>query len=72
VKRMKSKISRGLVTRLILYQNRQRPGDRPQELKVDVRLGETIDDDYAAAMVAVRTSLPLEHVKVVKVVDPNE
>lgn len=59
------------MTRRIVYQNRQRPHDRPPELKVDVRRGETIDDDYAAAMVAVRTSVRLEDVKIVKVVEPD-
>ncbi len=62
VKRTKSKRSRGLVTRRIVYQNHQHPHDRPQELKVDIRDGETIDADYAAAMVAVRTGISLHNV----------
>ena len=72
MKHARSKIGRGLVTRRIVYQNHQRPHTRPQEVTVDVRLEETIDDDYAAAMVAVRTSLPLAHVKIIKVVGLDE
>ncbi|MGH3915208.1 MAG: hypothetical protein ACRDTC_17650, partial [Pseudonocardiaceae bacterium] len=59
MKRHKSKASRGLETRRIVYGNRRRPHDKPQELKVDVHCGEVIDDDYAAAMVAARTTLSL-------------
>jgi len=64
VKRTKSKRAGGLVTRRIVYGNRLCPHDRPQELRVDVRRGELIDTDYAAAMVAVRTSLSLHNVKI--------
>lgn len=67
MKRPKSKESRGLETRRIVYGNRQRPHDKPQELKVDVRRGDVIDDDYAAAMVAARTTLPLADVRIVRV-----
>ncbi|MGH3943168.1 MAG: hypothetical protein ACRDTG_32000 [Pseudonocardiaceae bacterium] len=66
-RRLKSKAARGLETRRIVYGNHRRPHDQPQELKVDVRRGEVIDDDHAAAMVAVRTTLPLADVRIVKI-----
>lgn len=67
-RKRKSKEARGLETRLIVYGDRRRPHARPQELKVDVRRGEVIDDDYAAAMVAARTTLALTDVFIVKVI----
>ncbi|MGQ0778137.1 MAG: hypothetical protein ACT4NY_27620 [Pseudonocardiales bacterium] len=67
-KHPKSKQARGLETRRIVYGNHRRPHDKPQELKVDVRCGEVIDEDYAAAMVAVRTTLPLADVRIVKII----
>lgn len=66
-RRTKSKASRGIVTRTIRYQDRRNPPGRPQELKVDVRRGEHIDNDYAAAMVAARRGVPLAQVTVVEV-----
>jgi hypothetical protein len=63
----KSKKSRGLAIRIIVYKSNKRPHDRSRELKVDVPRGETIDASYAAAMVAVRTSMPLAEVKIVKI-----
>lgn len=66
-RRPKSKEARGLETRRIVYSDRRRPHDKPQELKVDVRRGEVIDDDYAAAMVAARTTMPLADVRIVRV-----
>ena len=66
-RRPKSKEARGLETRRIVYGDRRRPHDKPQELKVDVRRGEVIDDDYAAAMVAARTTLPLADVRIIKI-----
>lgn len=63
----KSKQARGLETRRIVYGDRRRPHARHQELKVDVRRGELIDDDYAVALVAVRTTTPLADVFIVKV-----
>jgi len=50
-----------------VYGDRRRPHIRHQELKVDVRRGEVIDDDYAAAMVAVRTTMPLADVRIVRI-----
>ncbi|HEU0087640.1 MAG TPA: hypothetical protein VFQ77_08315 [Pseudonocardiaceae bacterium] len=72
MKRTRSKKRRGLVTRRILYLNRQHPHDRPHELKVDLRRGEEIDNDYATAMVAVRTGLSLENVQIVEIREPDE
>ncbi|MGQ0774367.1 MAG: hypothetical protein ACT4NY_08120 [Pseudonocardiales bacterium] len=66
-RRPKSKEARGLETRRIVYGDRRRPYDKPLELKVDVRRGEVIDDDYAAAMVAARTTLPLADVRIVRI-----
>jgi len=66
-KQTKSKAQRGLVTRRIVYVDRQRPHAQQCELKVDVRSGEIIDLDYAAALVAVRTPLPLANVKIIRI-----
>lgn len=54
-----------------MYLDRKRPHDQPRELKVDVRRGEVIDDDYAAAMVATRTTTPLTDVKIIKITEPD-
>lgn len=67
MKHTKSKSSRGLVTKRIVYRNRQRPHDRPQELRIDVRRDEIVDTDHAAVMVAVRTSVSLNNVKIVEI-----
>ncbi len=72
MKHTKSKKSRGLVARSIVYKSDKRPHDRSQELKVDVPRGEIIDASYAAAMVAVRTSMPLEDVNIVKITGLDE
>lgn len=63
----KSKEQRGLVTHRIVYASHQRPHDRHQELKVDLRRGTVIDLDYAAALVAVRTPLPLDEIRVIRI-----
>lgn len=60
-------MSRGLETWTVVYGDRRRPHATHQQLKVDVRRGEVIDADYAAAVVAVRTTVPLAEVFVVKV-----
>lgn len=65
----KSKASRGLVTKSIVYASHARPHVRPLSVKVDVRHGETLDEDQAAAMVAVRTPTPLADVRIIRVVD---
>lgn len=67
MKRTKSKARRGLVTRCIVYASHQSPHARHQELKVNVRSGTIIDMEYAAALVAVRTSLLLADIKIVKI-----
>ncbi|MGH3913628.1 MAG: hypothetical protein ACRDTC_09475 [Pseudonocardiaceae bacterium] len=67
MKRPKSKESRGLETRRIVYSDRRHPHGTLQELKVDVRRGEVIDDDYAAALVAVRTCVALADVHIVRI-----
>ncbi|MGH3720202.1 MAG: hypothetical protein ACRDRI_15430 [Pseudonocardiaceae bacterium] len=67
MKHPKSKAQRGLVTRRIVYASHQRPHARHQELKVDVRRETLIDLDYAAALVAVRTPLPLADIKILRI-----
>lgn len=66
-RRTKSKEQRGLVTQRIVYTSRKYPHAQHQELKVDLRRGTIIDLDYAAALVAVRTPLPLEEVMIVRI-----
>ena len=68
MKRTKSKAARGLVTRTIIYRDRRRPHSHDQQLNVDIRSDEVIDLDYAAAMVAVRTALPLTDVHIIKII----
>jgi hypothetical protein len=58
---------RGLVARSITYTSTQRPHDRPRELTVDIPHGEVMDTDYAAAIVAVRTGIPLAEVTIVTI-----
>ncbi len=72
MKRTKSKKSRGLATRSIVYKSNKRPHDRHRELKVDVPRGEIIDASYAAAMVAMRTGMPLADVNIVTIVGMDE
>jgi hypothetical protein len=64
--------SRGLVSRSIVYTSTKRPHDRLQELTVDVPHGEVMDADYAAAMVAVRTGIPLAEVTIVTISGVDE
>lgn len=63
----KSKKRRGMVARSITYTSTKRPRDRPRELIVDIPPGEIIDTDYAAAIVAVRTGIPLAEVTIVTI-----
>ncbi len=72
MKRTRSKKSRGLTTRSIAYKSNKRPHDRSQELTVDVPRGEIIDASYAAAMVALRTGMPLTEVNIVKIAGSDE
>jgi len=66
-KHTKSKAQRGLVTRRIVYASRKRPYARHQELKVDIRHGAVIDTDHAAGLVAVRTPLSLDEVRIIRI-----
>ncbi|MGH3913148.1 MAG: hypothetical protein ACRDTC_07030 [Pseudonocardiaceae bacterium] len=66
-KRMKSKAQRGLVTHRIIYTSRTNPHARKQEMKVDLRRGTVIDTDHAAGLVAVRTPLPLDEIRIVRI-----
>lgn len=63
----KSKAQRGLVTVLIVYASLKNPHARNQELKVDVQRGTIIDTDHATGLVAVRTPLPLNEVKIIEI-----
>jgi hypothetical protein len=63
----KSKAQRGLVTMRIVYGSHKRPHARDQELTVDVRRGTVIDTDHATGLVAVRTSLSLGEVRIVRI-----
>lgn len=66
----KSKASRGLVTRTIVYRDdRNPPGGRPLTLKVDLRRDEYLDTDHATAMVAARQGVPLVNVRVIEITD---
>jgi hypothetical protein len=67
VKRTKSKKGRELTARSIVYKSNKHPHERHRELKVNVPRGEIIDYRYAAAMVAVRTGVPLADVDIVKI-----
>ncbi|MGH3942612.1 MAG: hypothetical protein ACRDTG_29115 [Pseudonocardiaceae bacterium] len=69
-RRPKSKAARGLETWRIVYLDRRSHAPR-QEIKVDVRRGEVIDEDYTAAMVAARTTTALSDVVIVKVICPH-
>ncbi|MGH3912234.1 MAG: hypothetical protein ACRDTC_02300 [Pseudonocardiaceae bacterium] len=69
-KRPKSKAAKGLETRRIVYGDHRRPRNRPQEIRVDVRRGEVIDEDYAVAVVAARTTLPLDQVRIIRISAP--
>jgi hypothetical protein len=72
VKHVRSKKDKWLTTRNIVYKSSQHPHDRHRELKVNVPRGEIMDADYAAAMVAVRTGMPLADVNIVKIVGMDE
>ncbi len=67
-----SKKARGLIARRIVYTSTMRPHDRPRELVADIPRGEVMDADYAAAMVAVRTGIPLAEVTIVTIVGVDE
>ncbi|MGH3974698.1 MAG: hypothetical protein ACRDS9_15410 [Pseudonocardiaceae bacterium] len=62
----------GLTVRSIVYKSSKYPHGRVQELKVTVPRGEIIDASYAAAMVAVRTGMPLAEVNIIKIAGVDE
>lgn len=66
-KRTKSKAQRGLVTHRIVYASRTYPHSRNQELKVDVRRGTDIDTDRAVGLVATRTPLALDEIRIIRI-----
>ena len=66
-KRTRSKAERGVVTHRIVYASRTHPHSRNQELTVDVRRGTVIDTDHAMGLVAVRTPLSLDEIRIVRV-----
>ncbi|MGH3941686.1 MAG: hypothetical protein ACRDTG_24260 [Pseudonocardiaceae bacterium] len=66
-KRIKSKAARGLVTHRIVYASRKYPHARNQELKVDLRRGAEIDPHYAVGIVATRTPLMLDEIRIVRI-----
>jgi hypothetical protein len=68
----KSKKNRGLVARRITYTSTKRPHDRHRELIVGIPPGEVMDADYAAAMVAVRTGMPLAEVTIITITGADE
>lgn len=63
-------MSTGVVARRIAYRSTQRPHDRPEELTVNMPHGEVIDTGYAAAVVAVRTGMPLTEMIIVRISAP--
>ena len=66
-KHTKSKAQRCLVTQRIIYAGRKYPHVQNQELTVDVRRGTVIDVDHAMGLVAVRTPLPLDEIRIVRI-----
>lgn len=66
-KRARSKAARNLVTHRIVYAHHRYPRARNQELKVNLRQGTDVDTDYARAIVAVRASLALKDIKIVRI-----
>ena len=64
----KNKATQGFVSSTIYYRDSRCVNSRDRALKVDVRRGETIDEQYAAALVAVRTGLPLGQVRIMEII----
>lgn len=69
MKHLRRKKNRSLVTSRIVYTDRRFPEMRPETLVADLHQGEVIDDGYAAAVVAVRTGIPFNQVRIVAVED---
>lgn len=63
---------RRFVAKTITYTSTQRPHDRPRELTVSMTPGEVMDTGYAAAMVAVRTGMPLAEVSILTIAATGE
>jgi hypothetical protein len=63
---------RRLVAKSITYTSTQRPHDRPRELTVNITPGEVMDTGYAAAIVAVRTGMPLAEVSILTIAATGE
>jgi hypothetical protein len=53
-----------------VYRSTQHPHERARALTVDVPHGEIMDAEYAAAIVAVRTGMPLTEVTIVTISAP--
>lgn len=67
-----NKKNRKLTTRSIAYKSTKHPRDRLRELTVNVPRGEIVDTRYAAAMVAVRTGMPLAEVSIVTITGADD
>jgi hypothetical protein len=65
--RQKSKAERGLVTQRIVYASSKYPHARNQAIKVDFRRGTIIDTHYAVGLVALRTPLQLEEIRIIRI-----
>lgn len=63
----RSKASRGIESKTIQYRDRRNPPGRPQALTVDLRRGEHLGPEHAAAMVAARVGVPLSDVVIVDI-----
>lgn len=65
MKHLRKKKNRCLVTWRIVYRDRRNPYQRPQEITAEMRHGHLVDNDFAAAVVAVHTSIPLHAVQII-------
>ncbi len=68
----RKKKRRWLVARSITYTSTKRRHDRHRELIVDISQGEIMDADYAAAIVTVRTGMPLTEVTIITIAGEGE
>lgn len=71
VKHRRNKKNQGLVTKIVTYRVSGCSQHRMQEVRIDVRRGEIVDTDYAAAMVALRTGTALRDVRIVEIRNAN-
>lgn len=72
MKHLKRKKNRSPTTTHIVYRDHRHPHDRPQQITTDAHRPDLIDMGYAAAVVAVRTSIPLNQATIIKIVGPEE